>query len=163
MDHTGCPDIFYKSSRSSRTRMPINIKNSELWKKLRLRFLGPSKSKLLLRSSLKHYKDRNYRFQWRYPFYLWSESAYKSTLFQDCSNFLVSNFWVPQYLHFWSILCIELVRKIGLKSHSSTPEKVMQIKHIPRREEIQGLQTSSVQCSKAQKSGQNFFGHPILL
>ena len=33
MDHTGCPDIFYKSSRSSRTRMPINIKNSELWKK----------------------------------------------------------------------------------------------------------------------------------
>ena len=33
MDHTGCPDIFYKSSRSSRTRMPINIKNCELWKK----------------------------------------------------------------------------------------------------------------------------------
>ena len=101
---------------------------------------------VLLRSALKHYKDRNYRFQWRYPFYLWSESAYKSTLFQDCSNFLGSNFWVPQYLHFWSILCVVSVRKIGLKSHSSTPEKVMQIKHIPRREEIQGLQTSSVQC-----------------
>ena len=52
MDYAGCPDIFYKSSRSSRTRMPINIKNSELWKKLHLRFLGPSKSKLLLRSAL---------------------------------------------------------------------------------------------------------------
>ena len=103
------------------------------------------------------YKNRNYHFQWRCPFYLWSGSAYKSILFPDYSNFWGSNFWVPQYLHFWSILCVVSVRKIGLKSHSSTPEKVMQIKHIPRREEIQGLQTSS----KTQKSDQNFFGHPV--